>query len=52
MDSIGGWVQIVPVQPTVIRFGFSGAPQLTSTGGSGFSRVDPFHTCRLIAHPP
>ena len=44
MDSIGGWVQIVPVQPTVIKFGLSGLPQLTSTGGSGFSRVDPFHT--------
>ena len=52
MDNIGGWVQIVPVQPTVIRFGLSGLPQLTNTGGSGFSRVDPFHTCRLIAHPP
>ena len=34
MDSIGGWVQIVPVQPTVIRFGLSGLPQLTSTGGT------------------
>ena len=52
MDNIGGWVQIVPVQPTVIRFGLSGLPQLTNTGGSGFSRVDPFHTCRLIARPP
>lgn len=44
MDNIGGWVQMVPHQPTVIRFGFSGLPQLTSTGGSGFSRVEPFQT--------
>ena len=52
MDNIGGWVQMVPVQPTVMRFGLSGLPQLTNTGGSGFSRVDPFHTWRLIVHPP
>ena len=34
----------------VLPFGYTF--ELTSTGGSGFSRVDPFHTCRLIAHPP
>ena len=44
MLTMGGWVQMVPHQPTVIRLGLSGLPQLTSTGGSGFSRVEPFHT--------
>ena len=31
-------------QPTVIRLGAPAGPQLTSTGGSGFKRVEPFHT--------
>ena len=32
-----GWVQMVPVQPMVMRLGWSSPPQDTSTGGSGFS---------------
>ena len=38
----------VPVQPMVMRLGFSSPPQDTSTGGSGFSRVLPRQLCLLI----
>ena len=43
-----GWVQMVPVQPMVMRLGLSSGPQDTSTGGSGFSRVLPRQLCLLI----
>ena len=48
MDTMLGWVQMVPVQPMVMRLGVSSPPQETSTGGSGFSRVLPFQLCLLI----
>ena len=48
MDTMLGWVQMVPVQPMVIRLGLSSPPQDTSTGGSGFKRVLPFQLCLLI----
>ena len=41
METMLGWVQMVPVQPMVMRLGLSSPPQETSTGGSGFSRVRP-----------
>ena len=48
MDTMLGWVQMVPVQPMVMRLGLSSPPQETSTGGSGFRRVLPFQFCLLI----
>ncbi len=48
METMLGWVQMVPVQPIVIRLGVSSPPQETSTGGSGFRRVLPFQLCLLI----
>ena len=48
MDTMLGWVQMVPVQPMVMRLGLSSPPQETSTGGSGFRRVLPFQLCLLI----
>ena len=48
MDTMLGWVQMVPVQPMVMRLGVSSPPQDTRTGGSGFKRVLPFQLCLLI----
>ena len=48
METMLGWVQMVPVQPMVIRLGLSMPPQDTSTGGSGLSRVLPRQLCLLI----
>ena len=46
---MGGRVQTVPAQPTVMRLGFSMPPQDTSTGGTGFKRAEPFQL--LFRHP-
>ena len=48
MDTMLGWVQMVPVQPMVMRLGLSSGPQDTRTGGSGFKSVLPFQLCLLI----
>ena len=48
MDTMLGWVQMVPVQPMVMRLGFSSPPQDTNTGGYGFSRVLPRQLCLHI----
>ena len=43
---MGGFVQTVPVQATVIRFGFSPSrPRLTRTAGRGYSIFPGFHCC-------
>ena len=44
MLTMGGWVQMVPHQPTVIRLGLSGLPQLSQHRRLRVQQGEPFHT--------